>query len=558
MKEMIWKWMFYGLISMSLTACGMDEMGGMHYEPNKSQNTPPQYNISYDAVSGADAGSAADSISVEPEELGPDGKPISNASKFEAPGTNPYVIAAGDPQSTFAVDVDTASYDIFRQYIEMNMLPSKDSVRLEEYVNYFPYDYPQPAHDSPTPFAIAVDAAPNPFTPETTLLSIGIKAREAGPDTKKPANLVFLVDVSGSMSNNNKLPLVKKVLTESLEVLEATDTVSIVAYSGHVAVKLGPTPVSKKKTIKEKINALSASGSTAGGQALQLAYTQAANGFIDGGINHILLCTDGDFNVGISGTDALVSFIEEKRKTGITLTALGFGTNNLNDAMMEAVTNAGNGIYAVIANEDQAIAYVNKRLLSTMTHVAKDVKFQIEFNPEQVYAYRLLGYENRALEDHQFLDDKVDAGEVGTGHTVTALYELVLAGGELPTVEGAPEPLNNSELSDVVLDVKPDELCLVKIRYKHVEATEDDEAFQVERGLSASMIHPTLGDASGDLQWAAAVAAFSEILKESPYGNIDYENTITELIEANAGDDGDRLEFHSLMTTAFQMLKTTN
>jgi Ca-activated chloride channel family protein len=510
--------------------------GQSKYPSHNTYGSPPQ-----DAMSYADAPmDPRGEDTTEPDNTG---------DKYEDPGTNPYVFTAADPQSTFAVDVDTASYDIFKRDMGWGNLPVTTSVRLEEYVNYFPYEYTQPLHTSEVPFAISVDAAKNIFTPGTTLLSIGIKGRQPPPTEKKPANLVFLIDVSGSMTSSAKLPLVKLVLTETLDILEPTDTISIVTYAGHTAVKMTPTPVSQKSTIKGIINSLDSGGSTNGEGGIMLAYEQAQAGFIDGGINHILLCTDGDFNVGNTSDKSLVKLIEEKRKSGVTLTVLGFGAGNLNDSMMEAITNAGNGFYGVIANEDHAYEYVHKRMLSTMTLIAKDVKIQVEFNKDYVFAYRLLGYENRAIPDHLFVDDTVDAGEIGAGHTVTALYELVLTGSGLPRVNNAPQP-EDGPLFDGVLDVKEDELCRVKIRYKDVDATESDPAYQVDRGLSPQMIHDDITLASANLQWSAAIAAFAEILKKSPYGFMDNLDAIEALTQANAGEDPARLEFLQLYKQA--------
>jgi len=474
-----------------------------------------------------------------------------SGDKYDAVGTNPFVVTAHDPLSTFAVDVDTASYDIFRRDIELGTLPNPDSVRLEEYVNYFPYSYTPPSADSDVPFSITLRAALNPHG-NTTLMAVGIKGKEI-PWSKRPANLVFLVDVSGSMSASNKLPLLKKMLLEALDVLDPEDTLSLVTYAGNTSVRLTPTPVSDRATIEAAISGLSSGGSTAGAAGITLAYQQAKAGFIEGGINHVLLCTDGDFNVGASSTDALVQLIEEKRKTGITLTVLGFGYGNLNDAMMEAITNAGNGIYSVISSEDQAISYVHKRLLQTFNQIAKDVKIQVELNPEKVLAYRLLGYENRALADDQFKDDRVDAGEVGSGHTVTALYELVLVGDTIPTPEGAPAPLDG-EATDHVCEVPSAELARVRVRYKAPDASEEDPASQVEQGLTPAQAAGKLEHAPGDLQWAAAIATFAEIVKQSPFARPESLDTLTGIVSAQAGTDADRLEFVGLLSKARGLL----
>lgn len=513
------------LLALVLAACGDNDMSMMTGAPPTMQPPPP-------AV-------------VDPDDP--------NREQYDAPGTNPFVVAAHDPLSTFATDVDTASYDIFRRDINRGVLPQKESVRLEEYVNAFGYEYPAPSLDAPHPFSITLRAAKSPLpSAQTTLMAVAIKAKEI-PWGKRPANLVFLVDVSGSMSADNKLPLVKEVLRQALEVLDGEDTLSIVTYSGSTAVRLAPTPVSDRARILSVINSLGAGGSTAGGAGIELAYQQAEKGFITGGINHVLLCTDGDFNVGISDTDALVALIEEKRETGITLTALGFGFGNLNDAMMEAVTNAGNGIYSVISDKDQAIQYAHEKLLRTFNLVAKDVKIQVELNPDKVYAYRLLGYENRALQDDQFRDDKVDAGEVGSGHTVTAIYELALNPSELPQGAGTPQPVDGVA-SDHQSLVPASELCRVRIRYKGPNATSDDAAQEIEAGLAESTILPDVASASADLRWAIAVAALAEILKESPYADRTALPTIESLLKASAGTAADRLELLDLFAKAKPLL----
>jgi Ca-activated chloride channel family protein len=364
---------------------------------------------------------------------------------------------------------------------------------------------------------------------------------------------VFLLDVSGSMDEPNKLPLVKELLIKTLDMLDPEDTISIVTYASDTGVKLEPTPVSQKSAITAVIGALGAGGSTAGAAGIQLAYQQAEAGFIEGGINHVLLCTDGDFNVGVSSTEELVAMIEEKRETGITLTVLGFGTGNLNDVMMEAVSNAGNGIYGVISSSEQASRYVEERMLSTMVHIAKDLKIQVELNPDHVYAYRLLGYENRAIADEAFRDDTVDAGEVGAGHRVTALYELVLAGGVIPEADGAPE-VENGEPVEGTREIAAGELVLVKVRYKQVDATEQDPALEVAATITPDGIAASYADAGADFQWAAAIAAFAEILKQSPYADAGAIGAIEDIVAAQSGRDADRAEFNELFAQAKAML----
>ena len=507
------------------------------------------------AGSGTGGPSQGANAGIAQREDGPVPAPPNDGDKYEAVGTNPFVIASHDPQSTFAVDVDTASYDIFRRDVaQYDALPQADSVRLEEFVNYFAYDYLAPAADAATPFDVSLEAAASPVQPGATLLRVGIRGKNAPERPDQPANLVFLVDVSGSMSSSNKLPLVKTVLQETLTVLRPSDTVALVTYAGSTGVRLPPTPVSQIATIAAAIAGLGAGGGTAGAAGLTLAYEQAELGFVQGGLNHILLCSDGDFNVGPSSDTALVALVTEKRKTGITLTVLGFGAGNLNDSMMEKVSNAGNGIYGVIASEDQAIDYVNDRLLSTLYLIAKDVKIQVVFNPETVHAYRLLGYENRAIADDLFKDDTVDAGEIGSGHTVTALYEVVLTGGAIPAAEGAPAAEDGSAF-DGVLDLQPEDLVRVHVRWKAVDATEADPASQVSRALQPWAVLADASEASADFRWAAGIAALAEVLKSSPYAHPGDLPAVRAMLGDAAGTDPDRIELLGLMDKAMALMQ---
>jgi Ca-activated chloride channel family protein len=443
---------------------------------------------------------------------------------------------------------------VFRRDVNLGALPAPSGVRLEEYVNYFSYAYPAPALDAPHPFSIQLAAAPSLFARETLTLRVGIQGALPPESEQKPANVVFLIDTSGSMSSGDKLPLVQLTVIEALNVLAPTDVVSIVTYSTTADVRLAPTPVSEKAAITAVVESLFADGSTAGAPGIDLAYAQAEAAFVEGGINHVVLCTDGDFNVGPYTTEELVDLIVEKRKTGVTLTALGYGADNLNDPMMEAVSNAGNGIYGMISNAAQAVEYVDQRLLSTLIHIAKDMKIQVEFNPERVLAYRLLGYENRAIADDDFRDDVVDAGEVGAGHRVTALYELVLAGTELPDVEGAPDPLDGDAYTGAA-EVLPADLALVKVRYKQPDAAEDDPAREVAAVLSADAPQDSPAALDGDFRWALAIASFAEILKRSPYADASRLDTIREIVHATEyATDSDRNEFKALFDAASTML----
>ncbi len=482
----------------------------------------------------------------------PQGVPANEGDNYEAVGTNPFTLTSHDPLSTFAADVDTASYDLFVRDLETGVLPKPESVRLEEYVNFFHYDYAAPAADAADPFAVFLDAAPSVLN-DTTILRIGMQAVQPPPEEKRPANLVFLIDISGSMTSSNKLPLVKQVLLQTLDLLDPTDTVSIVTYAGATGVALLPTPVSNRAEIESVINSFQAGGSTAGGAGINLAYQQAESAFLEDGINHVLLCSDGDFNVGLASTEELVALIEEKRTSGITLTVLGFGSGNLNDAMMEKISNKGNGIYGVISSEKTAAQYVEERMLSSFNLIAKDVKLQVEFNPEQVLAYRLLGYENRAIDDSDFRDDGVDAGEIGAGHQVTALYELVLTGKPIPAPEGAPAIVDGAPY-DGTVEIDAADMAMVKIRYKQPSARAEDAAKEVSTSIATSDIVPFIESADPDLAWAVSIAAFAEILKGSPYADKEALDTISDIVAADTTTDGYRTEFAGYLAVAKPML----
>lgn len=470
-----------------------------------------------------------------------------------AVNVNPFVDTAHDPFSTFGADVDTASYDRLRQSLRSGVLPEPQVVRVEDYVNYFDYAYATPAADAAEPFTINLHAAAHPMARATTLLRVGIKAKAAPVVAERAANLVFLVDSSGSMASADKLPLVKRVLDEALAVLAPSDKVSIVTYSGDTRVRLAPTLVSDRAAIAAAIAGIQAAGGTDGGSGLNLAYEQAQAALVPGGINHVVLCTDGDFNLGITSDEALVQLIRQKRDTGITLTALGFGSQRVNDAMMEKVSNAGNGSYSIVFSEDQAVEYANERLLSTIVHVAKDMKIQVEFNPAAVAAYRLLGYENRAIADGSFRDDTVDGGEVGAEHRVTALYELVLTGGLVPQVAGAPA-LSQGEVSNLVAEIDPSELVRVKVRSKPVTATDADPAGEVVASLTPADVQAA---ADADLAWASAVATLAELLRKSPYAAASELEAIERIVAEQQTRDAARAELATLLPTVRPLLNFT-
>lgn len=465
--------------------------------------------------------------------------------QYQAYADNPVHAVAEAPVSTFSIDVDTGSYANVRRFLNGGQLPPKDAVRLEELVNYFPYDYPLPQGE--VPFGVSTELAVTPWNPQTRLLRIAIKASDRGVDELPPANLVFLVDVSGSMQRREGLPMVQGTLKLLVDQLRPQDRVSLVTYAGDSQVVLDSTPGSDKAKIRAAIDQLSAGGSTAGESGIQLAYQQASKHLIEGGINRILLATDGDFNVGISDFDSLKQLAADKRKTGVSLTTLGFGVDNYNERLMEQLADAGNGNYAYIDNLREARKVLVDQLGSTLATVASDVKLQLEFNPAEVSEYRLLGYENRALKREDFSNDRVDAGDIGAGHTVTALYEIVPAGGK-----GWLEPLRYQVSAQPA--GKSGELAWLRIRYK---APGEAASRLLERPIARAEAKPVAAT-SEDLRFAAAVAAFAQQLKDGRYtGDFDLAQSI-ELARSARGEDrfGLRGEFIQLAEIA-QSLHTS-
>ncbi|AZC99421.1 Putative von Willebrand factor, vWF type A domain protein [Pseudomonas chlororaphis subsp. chlororaphis] len=461
---------------------------------------------------------------------------------------NPIHSVAQAPVSTFSVDVDTGAYANVRRLLNQGSLPPEGAVRLEELVNYFPYDYVLP--DDGSPFGVTTEIAPSPWNPHTRLLRIGIKASDRTVAELAPANLVFLVDVSGSMDRREGLPLVQSTLKLLVDQLREQDRVSLVVYAGESRVVLEPTSGRDKAKIRNAIEQLTAGGSTAGASGIQLAYQMARQGFIKDGINRILLATDGDFNVGISDFDRLKQMAVEQRKSGVSLTTLGFGVDNYNEHLMEQLADAGDGNYAYIDNLREARKVLVDQLGSTLAVVAKDVKLQVEFNPAQVSEYRLLGYENRALKREDFSNDKVDAGEIGAGHTVTALYEIVPKG-----EQGWLEPLRYGQApTQPQSSIKNDELAMLRVRY---QAPQGGGSRLIERPILASQQHGKLVQASDDLRFAAAVAAFAQQLKDARYtGDFGLKDTVA-LARGAKGEDrfGLRGEFVQLVELA-QSLQT--
>lgn len=417
---------------------------------------------------------------------------------------NPFELTEKQPLSTFSIDVDNASYSNIRRMINYGEKVDKDAVRVEEMLNYFKYNYPQPNNGEP--FSINTEYGDTPWNSKHKLLKIGLQGKNIPMDNLPASNIVFLLDVSGSMDEPNKLPLLKSSLKILLGKLRSKDKVGIVVYAGSAGVVLPSTSAGEKAQIIDALDKLQAGGSTAGGQGIELAYKLAQENFIKGGNNRVVLATDGDFNVGVSSTEGLETLIEEKRKTGIFLTCLGYGMGNYKDNKMETLADKGNGNYAYIDNIQEANKFLGREFAGSIYTIAKDVKIQIEFNPEFVQSYRLIGYENRKLRNEDFIDDKIDAGELGSGHTVTALYEIVPVGVQS---EFLPKDTKLKYSSSKVKNYE-NELATVKFRYKKPNEDNSKEITKViERGpLSDLQVSP-------DFKFASSVAWFGLVLRDS-------------------------------------------
>ncbi len=471
----------------------------------------------------------------------------SNGETYAAITENPLRDPIREPLSTFSIDVDTASYANVRRFLNSGRRPPKNAVRIEELVNYFSYDDPAPTGNDP--FAVSLEAASSPWHADRLVVRIGLKARDIDRRERPAGNLVFLVDVSGSMSAANKLPLVKQSLKMLVRELSANDRISLVTYAGQAGLKLPPTSGDDKETILEAIDSLSSGGSTHGSAGIELAYEQAMENFVEGGANRVLLATDGDLNVGITSDDALEALIRKKAKSGVFLTVLGFGEGNLQDAKMERVADNGNGLYAYIDGLREARKVLVEQLTGSTITVAKDVKLQVEFNPATVANYRLIGYENRVMAAEDFRDDTKDAGEIGAGHSVTALYEVVPRG---VTPGRGAEPLKYQQQPEPPVltgtDGEPsDDLLTVKLRWKQPEGSASSlkEFPLADRG-------GVFEEASENLRFASAVASFGMLLRGSKEsGGITYKK-IGQIAGDSLGADsgGYRAEFTDLVRKA--------
>ncbi|MEL7001286.1 MAG: VWA domain-containing protein [Bacteroidota bacterium] len=462
-----------------------------------------------------------------------------NTEEYNHIVDNPFMNAWQNPLSTFSIDVDHASYSNVRRFLNQNQLPPKGAVRIEEMINYFNYDYPEVNGEHP--FELVTELGQCPWNKNNKLVHIGIQGKQLDYDHLMPSNLTFLIDVSGSMSDMNKLPLVKKSLNILLNELGDEDKVSIVVYAGAAGLVLPPTPASDRETIRKALKKLKAGGSTAGGEGIELAYKVTTENKIAEGNNRVILVTDGDFNVGSSSTSDMVELIESKRKEDIYLTICGFGMGNYKDGRMEQMSNAGNGNYFYIDNIKEADKVFRKEMRANMFTIARDVKIQIEFNPTKVKAYRLIGYENRLLENHDFEDDKKDAGELGAGHTVTALYEIIPAGSNQEVESTSSLRYQKSKPTRIA---KNNELVNLNLRYKPLDS---DQSILINRQVTES----DLENNSDDFQFSAAVAGFGMILRDSPYrGNMTFDQVLVIAKNTTNAKSEERQEFIRLVEVA--------
>ena len=526
-KNQLW----VGLVVFSLVFSACSSVSNESANSNGGQRTSETADVAYENAPMSSNTTAMNSSGtmvtpmMEAKRMNGDFDAQTKGERYARIDENPFLETSRAPLSTFSIDVDTASYANVRRYLNDGQLPPKDAVRIEELVNYFEYDYPQPIGDAP--FSVNTEVATAPWNQKHKIVSIGLQGKKVSMEDAPPSNLVFLVDVSGSMNTPDRLPLVKQGLKFLANQLSAKDRVAIVVYAGTSGLVLNST--NNRGEILNAIERLEAGGSTNGGQGIQLAYKVALDNFIQGGNNRVVLATDGDFNVGVTSDNELVSLIEAKRRTGIFLSVLGFGTGNTNDSMMEKLADKGNGNYAYIDSQTEARKALGEQVAGTLYTIAKDVKIQVEFNSAKIAGYRLIGYENRMLANRDFNDDKKDAGEIGAGHSVTALYEIVPAGQAIEN-DGVDElRYSKVEPSDTRFN---DELLTVKLRYKEPNDSNSKLLTQglLDRGNS-------IENATDNLRFAAAVAQFGLILRDSRYkGNANFGN-VSSLAQNALGSD---------------------
>jgi Ca-activated chloride channel family protein len=467
--------------------------------------------------------------------------------QYQRPQDHRVIRVAENPVSTFSIDVDTGAYSNMRRWLNQGQLPPEDAVRVEEFVNYFDYEYPLPG-DSGTPFLVNTEIAPSPWNPNTHLLRIGIQGYKVPKQQLPASNLVFLVDVSGSMQSPDKLPLLRQSLSMLTHELDGNDCISLVVYAGASGVVLNPTSGSNKATILAALQQLEAGGRTNGAAGIRLAYQLAQQNFRPDGVNRVILATDGDFNVGLASTNELIDLIQRKREAGIALTTLGFGTGNYNDHLLEQLADEGNGNYAYIDRLSEARKVLAEELTATLMTIAKDVKIQVEFNPATVTEYRLIGYENRILNEEDFNNDRVDAGEIGAGHRVTALYEISLSDSGYRRLPDRRYDTTTDESARRETSLGG-EIAHLRIRYK---LPDQSVSKLIESPIMRSSVLPGIGQASDSFRFAAAVAAFGQILRGGQYlESWDYGD-IADLARHSRGNDpfGYRSEFLQLISLA--------
>jgi Ca-activated chloride channel family protein len=555
---------WFGACGLAVLALGCGAEGdsggaswGPSYRSGKTAQSAPAASSADSAESPAFSAPPAEAFSVSPGTAAPPpvaapgSGPGQQGDRFAYQVENDFQATTDKPLSTFSIDVDTASYSKVRQYVmQQNSLPPADAVRIDEFVNYFRYDYAPPTDGRP--IAIHAESTSCPWRPEHRLVRIGIRGRDLGTD--RPAcNLVFLVDVSGSMDEPNRLPLVKRGLEMIIDRLDERDRVAIVYYASSAGIALRSTPASEKQTIRGALNQLHAGGSTNGGDGISLAYRLALENFREGGVNRVLLCTDGDFNVGVTSPGDLVRLAAQHARQNVFLTVLGFGIGNHNDALLEQISNQANGNYAFIDNWSEARKVLVRQISGTLVAIAKDVKVQVEFNPARASAYRLIGYEDRQLADRDFNDDRKDAGDMGAGHCVTALYEVVPADDASearPNIDPLKYQANLDGFEKEPWKPESREMLTVKVRYKHPEGNRSDKL-----SLALADEGKSFENASPDFRFAAAVAAFGMRLRNSPYlKGMNYHDILQIAEEARGRDgQGDQADFAELVARTSEL-----
>ncbi|MGI9517527.1 MAG: vWA domain-containing protein [Pirellulaceae bacterium] len=519
------------------SAAGGELQGGQAYKFRQISGTA----LNFDGVGPVPTAEMAGAITADEDAESSAGE--FNTEAYDEIVENEFLDVLANPQSTFSIDVDTASYSNVRRILNDGSLPPAGAVRIEELVNYFDYNYPQP--DSSHPFSVSIDATSCPWNEQHHLVRIALAGRQIEMERRPPCNLVFLLDVSGSMKSQDKLPLVKSAMRMLTKQLNGDDRVALVVYAGASGLVLPSTSAGEQSAIFDALDQLQAGGSTNGGQGIELAYKIARENFIDNGINRVILCTDGDFNVGVTNQSELIDLIEVSAESGVFLSLFGFGSGNLKDSTMEKLADKGNGVYGYIDTILEARRLLVDQVGATLFTIAKDVKIQVDFNPAQVAAYRLIGYENRMLATEDFDDDTKDAGEIGAGHRVTALYEIVPTG-----VESPARTADESRFVDTVVseDADPDTMLVVDLRYK---LPDGDTSTKFTRELKRPEI-TDFDEAASDFRFASTVAAFGMLLRKSDFaGSLDWDWIVeTGSGSVDADPSGLRTEFVQLARKA--------